>query len=119
MTESPKPLEKFTLIDVGCGGGVLTEPLGRLGATVIGLDPGQDNITMAESHLPESLKVNVSYVCSTLEDFAKSNPGKEVDGIIMSEVIEHIDKPETVIEVASKLTKVSQLWGKLSSFMRM
>jgi len=109
MTETPTPLEKFSLIDVGCGGGILTEPLGRLGATIIGLDPGQDNISIARSHLPESLKSRVSYECNTLEEFAVKNQGKKFDGIIMSEVIEHLDNPSVVIAAAASLIKVSHI----------
>jgi polyprenyldihydroxybenzoate methyltransferase/3-demethylubiquinol 3-O-methyltransferase len=105
-------LKGFTLIDVGCGGGLLTERLGDLGATVVGLDPGLENVTVAALHLARSgrslsAKSNVSYVCTTLEEFARNNVGAvEVDGIVLSEVLEHVDNPETAIKAASQLVKV-------------
>jgi len=106
LLNSPSPLRGYTLLDIGCGGGILTEPLGRLGATVIGIDPGKENISVAEMHLSSELRDRVSYQFTTIEDYVINNPEKQFDGIIMSEIIEHVENPEAFLKIAIQLTKV-------------
>jgi len=105
ITKCASPLEGMTLVDVGCGGGILTEPLARLGGNILGIDAGQQNIDVAENHLPDSLKDKVSYKCTTIEDFHLSNPEAQFDGLVVSEVIEHVEQPELFLKVASELVK--------------
>ncbi|ODM97842.1 Ubiquinone biosynthesis O-methyltransferase, mitochondrial [Orchesella cincta] len=104
-TEVPKPLEGLSILDVGCGGGLLCEPLGRLGAAVKGIDPGKGNISIATNHLSEDLRDKVSYDCISIEDFAANFQQNGYDGVVMSEVIEHVEKPEEFIQIASSLLK--------------
>jgi len=106
--ESSKPLSGLRILDVGCGGGILTEPLGRLGADVIGLDPGVENITVARLHLEEfspTIEERVEYVCASLEEFIQTRPGVQFDGIVASETIEHVDKPAIFVQMMSSLVK--------------
>ncbi|XP_063054368.1 ubiquinone biosynthesis O-methyltransferase, mitochondrial isoform X2 [Engraulis encrasicolus] len=97
-----RPLAGLRILDVGCGGGLLTEPLGRLGAEVLGIDPVEDSIRTAElhtSHDPE-LRGRVHYRACTLEELAQSE-GEDGDGgggsvtegfdaVVASEVVEHL-----------------------------
>jgi len=109
--ESSKPLTGLSILDVGCGGGILTEPLGRLGANVIGLDPGVENIAVARLHLEEfssgGVEDRVEYVSMSLEEFIQSRPADilQFDGIVASETIEHVDNPATFVQMMSSLVK--------------
>ncbi|CAG2111168.1 unnamed protein product [Medioppia subpectinata] len=89
-----KPLSGIRLLEIGCGAGLLSEPLARLGAHVTGIDPTGDNIEMAANHAmaDKTLADNLRYECVSVEDFAKREQSIEsFDGVIASEVIEHID----------------------------
>jgi len=102
---TPKPLSGIRIMDIGCGGGILCEPLGRLGATVTGIDPGQENITVAKQHLTEDLMDKVSYECVSIEDFVGKGNGQTFDAVVMSEVIEHVENPETFVKSAAQVLK--------------
>jgi 2-polyprenyl-3-methyl-5-hydroxy-6-metoxy-1,4-benzoquinol methylase len=82
------------------------QPLGRLGATVTGLDAGKENITMAQMNLPPDLHQNVQFVCSTVEEFVSTNPDSQFDGVVASEVIEHVQDPKLFLQIASQCVKV-------------
>ncbi|MGA7327142.1 MAG: bifunctional 2-polyprenyl-6-hydroxyphenol methylase/3-demethylubiquinol 3-O-methyltransferase UbiG [Rhodomicrobium sp.] len=82
-----RPLSGLRIIDIGCGGGILSEPLARLGAEVTGIDPVEDSIRAANAHA-EKLGVTVSYRAATVEDIARE--GGVFDAVIASEVIEHV-----------------------------
>ncbi|XP_055924652.1 ubiquinone biosynthesis O-methyltransferase, mitochondrial-like isoform X1 [Argiope bruennichi] len=89
--KKPLPLEGYKIIDVGCGGGLLAEPLARLGAQVTGLDPGLENIEAAKEHASQDEEINnrLNYVCDTIENFVTVSPGT-FDAVVCSEVIEHV-----------------------------
>ncbi|KAM6910061.1 ubiquinone biosynthesis O-methyltransferase, mitochondrial [Xenentodon cancila] len=99
-----KPLAGLRILDVGCGGGLLTEPLGRLGASVLGIDPVEDSISIAQlhsSHDPD-LHDQVSYRACTLEEMSEEEEEKQeeqlaaqFDAIVASEVVEHLADLET------------------------
>ncbi|XP_041844975.1 ubiquinone biosynthesis O-methyltransferase, mitochondrial isoform X2 [Melanotaenia boesemani] len=96
-----KPLAGLRIMDVGCGGGLLTEPLGRLGANVLGIDPVEDSINIAQlhsSHDPD-LTDSVSYRACTLEELSGVEEGEQgrgmFDAIVASEVVEHLADLET------------------------
>jgi len=101
-----KPLAGFWIMDVGSGGGVLSEPLGRLGASVIGLDASEDNIKIAQAHLMHdpAIKDNIKYIHSTVEDVAETQAGK-FDAVIASEVLEHVADADTFISSACQLVR--------------
>lgn len=82
-----RPLEGLRLLDVGCGGGVLSEPLARLGACVTGLDPAPTNIAVAKLHAGRS-RLAVDYRTDTIEEVA--GRGERFDGVLAMEVVEHV-----------------------------
>lgn len=95
--DQTKPLKDIKLLDIGSGGGLLSEPLARLGAQVVGLDPVEESVLVAREHCRE-MATPPEYVASTIEDFARdeSNVGK-FDGVIASEVLEHVDNIESFL----------------------
>ncbi|CAF96447.1 unnamed protein product, partial [Tetraodon nigroviridis] len=95
-----RPLAGLKILDAGCGGGLLTEPLGRLGASVLGIDPVEDSISTAQvhaSHDPE-LRGRVRYQACTLEELSAEEEEAEAgrfDAVVASEVVEHLADLET------------------------
>jgi 2-polyprenyl-6-hydroxyphenyl methylase/3-demethylubiquinone-9 3-methyltransferase len=86
-----RPFEGLRLLDIGCGGGLLCEPMSRLGFHVVGVDASERNIGTASAHAAEQ-GVEVDYRCSTAEDLvAAGEPG--FDLILNMEVIEHVADP--------------------------
>lgn len=81
------PLEGLHLLDVGCGGGLLTEPLTRLGATMTGIDASGEGILVARTHA-DQMSLSIQYEQTTLEDFAKETVA--FDGVISFELLEHL-----------------------------
>lgn len=94
--------DKKTL-DLGCGGGILSESMAKLGANVTGIDMGAEPLNVAKLHSLES-GVKVDYIQSTAEDFAQSNP-ESFDVVTCMEMLEHVPDPASVIEAVSKLVK--------------
>ena len=88
---SAKPLEGLTILDVGCGGGLLCEPLSRLGAEVTGLDASPTAIKVAREHSMD-MEIKVSYQQSTAEEMAAS--GRRFDVVLNLEIIEHVNDPK-------------------------
>ncbi|MFJ7438009.1 bifunctional 2-polyprenyl-6-hydroxyphenol methylase/3-demethylubiquinol 3-O-methyltransferase UbiG [Methylorubrum thiocyanatum] len=84
---APFPLEGLSVIDIGCGGGVLSEPLARLGATVTGLDPATGNIAAARAHA-EAEGLTIEYRDETIEAVAAR--GERFDVVLAMEVVEHV-----------------------------
>jgi 2-polyprenyl-6-hydroxyphenyl methylase / 3-demethylubiquinone-9 3-methyltransferase len=80
-------LQDLRMLDIGCGGGILSEPLARLGAQVLGADPSADNITAARAH-GESTGVAVDYRATTAEELAAAN--ELFDVVLAMEVVEHV-----------------------------
>jgi len=98
---SQKPLKKLKILDIGCGGGLLCEPLSKLGAIITGIDPSKENIEVAKLHSKE-MNLNINYICSSPE---KLNLKNEFDVILNMEVIEHISNVNLFIKNCSKLIK--------------
>ena len=83
----PRPLAGLRILDVGCGGGLLCEPLARLGADVTGLDPASESIAVARAHAREA-GLEISY--RTGEVAALAAEGRSFDGVLAMEVVEHV-----------------------------
>ncbi len=96
-----KPLEKVKILDIGCGGGLLSEPMSRLGAEVVGIDASNKNIEVAKLHAKKN-KLNIKYICTSPENF-ESNI--KFDVILNMEIIEHVDDVEFFLESCSNLLK--------------
>jgi 2-polyprenyl-6-hydroxyphenyl methylase/3-demethylubiquinone-9 3-methyltransferase len=95
---APFALDGLTLVDIGCGGGVLSEPLARLGARVTGLDPAPTNIKVAQAHA-DAEGVPVDYRARTVEDVVAG--GERFDIVLAMEVVEHVvDMPAFVAQAA-------------------
>ncbi|MDI7864253.1 bifunctional 2-polyprenyl-6-hydroxyphenol methylase/3-demethylubiquinol 3-O-methyltransferase UbiG [Rhizobiaceae bacterium n13] len=84
---SPRPLEGLRVLDIGCGGGLLSEPVARMGATVVGADPSEKNIGIASTHARQS-GVSVDYRAVTAEQLAEA--GESFDVVLNMEVVEHV-----------------------------
>ena len=95
------PLSEIKILDVGCGGGLLSEPLSRLGAEVIGIDASDKNIKIAKLHAKKS-NLNIKYFCSSPEKFKIKN---EFDVILNMEIVEHVEDVDFFLKSCSKLLK--------------
>ena len=100
-----KPLEKINILDIGCGGGLLSEPMTRLGADVTGIDASNKNINIAKLHAKKN-KLKINYLCSSPENLKIK---KKFDVILNMEIIEHIDDINFFISSCSKLLKKNGL----------
>ena len=98
---SEKPLEKLKILDIGCGGGLLCEPLNRLGAKITGIDASNDNIEVAKIHSRE-MNLNIKYIRCSPENLNFKN---EFDVILNMEVVEHVSNVSLFIQNCSKLIR--------------
>ena len=96
-----KPLEKLKILDIGSGGGLLCEPLNRLGAEITGIDASKNNVEVAKLHAKE-MNLNIQYIHSSPENMNLKN---EFDVILNMEVVEHVADVEMFMEKCSKLIK--------------
>ncbi|HWU17880.1 MAG TPA: bifunctional 2-polyprenyl-6-hydroxyphenol methylase/3-demethylubiquinol 3-O-methyltransferase UbiG [Devosia sp.] len=97
-----RPFEGLTILDVGCGGGLLCEPLARLGATVTGIDAAERNITIAKLHAEQS-GLDIDYSATTSEALAAT--GKTYDMVLSMEVVEHVDNVPLYMKSCADLVK--------------
>ncbi len=100
-----KPLKKINILDIGCGGGLLSEPMSRLGASVIGIDASDRNINIAKLHARKN-KLDIKYLCSSPE---KLKIKKKFDVILNMEIIEHVEDIDFFIKSSSKLLRKNGL----------
>ncbi|PPR77229.1 MAG: Ubiquinone biosynthesis O-methyltransferase [Alphaproteobacteria bacterium MarineAlpha2_Bin1] len=89
-----KPLKNLRILDIGCGGGILSEPMARLGGEVVGVDPSEKNIKIAKAH-SEQNNLSIDYINSTAEQLVEW--GEKFDVILNMEVVEHVNNIETFI----------------------
>ena len=102
---SEKPLKKINLLDIGCGGGLLSEPMCRLGANVMGIDASAKNIKIAKFHAKKN-KLKINYKVASPE---KLKTKIKFDVILNMEIVEHVEDIDFFIKESSKLLKKNGL----------
>jgi len=96
------PFERLSLLDIGCGGGLLSEPMARLGFAVMGADASDRNIRIAAGHAAKS-GIGIDYRSTTAEALAEES--KAFDVVLNMEVIEHVADLESYLQACAKLVK--------------
>ena len=105
LTNKDKPFKNLNILDIGCGGGLLSEPMSRLGGAVTGIDASEKNIISAKIHAKQN-NLNISYFCNSPENF-KSN--KKFDLVLNMEIVEHVEDVNFFIKKSSELLKKNGL----------
>ena len=105
LTNKDKPFTNLNILDIGCGGGLLSEPMSRLGGNVTGIDASEKNIISAKIHAKQN-NLNISYFCNSPENF-KSN--KKFDLVLNMEIVEHVEDVNFFIKKSSELLKKNGL----------
>ena len=95
-------LKGLRTLDIGCGGGILSEPLARLGATMVGADPAEKNVAVAKAHAEES-GVTVDYRTTTAEELAAA--GEQFDVVLAMEVVEHVTDVNAFVATCAGMVK--------------
>ena len=96
-------INEKTLLDVGCGGGVLSESMAENGASVTGIDLAEESLEVAKLHLYES-QHKIKYINQSVEKFAQNNKNS-FDVIVCMELLEHVPDPQSIINACSKILK--------------
>ena len=105
LNSTIKPLKKINILDIGCGGGLLTEPMCRLGANVVGIDASQKNIDIAKFHAKKN-RLKINYMCATPESLKIK---KKFDVILNMEIVEHVEDKNFFLKKSSELLKKNGL----------
>jgi 2-polyprenyl-6-hydroxyphenyl methylase / 3-demethylubiquinone-9 3-methyltransferase len=95
-----RPLDGLRILDIGCGGGLLCEPLARLGARITGIDAGAEAIAVARQHATDS-GLDIDYQHASAEDLAAA--GEHFDVVLTMEVVEHVADPAAFVATAAAL----------------
>ena len=98
-----RPLSGINILDIGCGGGLLSEPMARLGANVIGIDASSKNIKIAKHHLKKS-KLNIKYYNASPENFKYKS---KFDVVLNMEIVEHVQDVNIFINQTAKFLNKS------------
>jgi len=105
LKNKSKPLSGIKILDIGCGGGLLSEPMSRMGANVTGIDASDRNIKIAKLHSKKN-KLKINYLCSSPE---KLKIEKKFDVILNMEIVEHVEDIDFFLKSCSKLLKKNGL----------
>jgi 2-polyprenyl-6-hydroxyphenyl methylase/3-demethylubiquinone-9 3-methyltransferase len=95
-------LKGLRMLDIGCGAGILSEPLARLGATMVGADPSEENIAVASAHAEDN-GVDVDYRATTAEALAAAN--EKFDVVLAMEVVEHVNDVGEFVATCASMVK--------------
>ena len=105
LKNKSRPLSGINILDIGCGGGLLSEPMSRMGANVTGIDASDKNIKIAKLHSKKN-KLKINYLCSSPE---KLKITKKFDVILNMEIVEHVEDIDFFLKSCSKLLKKNGL----------
>jgi 2-polyprenyl-6-hydroxyphenyl methylase/3-demethylubiquinone-9 3-methyltransferase len=98
----PRPLAGLRLLDIGCGGGLISEPMARLGATMVGIDASDRNIAVARLHA-EQMGLDIDYRCTSAEELAAA--GETFDAVLALEIIEHVADLASFVAACTALVR--------------
>ena len=101
LDDNKTPLKNIKILDIGCGGGLLSEPMCKLGAKVTGIDASDKNIKVAKLHSKKN-NLKIDYLCSSPEKF---NAEAKFDVILNMEIVEHVENVNFFLKSCSKLLK--------------
>ena len=99
------PLKNINILDIGCGGGLNSVPMKKLGANVVGIDASSKNINIAKTHSKKN-NLKIKYICSSPE---KLKINKKFDVLLMLEIVEHVDDINLFVKKSSKFLKKNGL----------
>ena len=105
LLNKEKPLKNIKILDIGSGGGLLSEPMSRLGAEVIGIDASAKNIEVAKLHAKKN-DLNIKYYCASPETFETKT---KFDVILNMEIVEHVEDVDFFLKSCAKLLKKNGL----------
>lgn len=100
---APRPLHGLRILDVGCGGGLVAEPMARLGAVVTGIDADQRGVHIAEAHAQKS-GLAITYRCALPEDLLRAQE-PPFDAVVSMEVVEHVTDPHSFLSACADLLR--------------
>ena len=101
LNQKKNPLQNIKILDIGCGGGLLSEPMCRLGAKVTAIDASEKNINVAKFHSKKN-NLNIDYICTSPEKLKGEN---QFDVILNMEIVEHVNDVGFFLKSCSKLLK--------------
>ena len=101
LSNKQKPLSGVKILDIGCGGGLLSEPMSRMGAEVTGIDASEKNIKIAKLHAKKN-DLKITYLCKSPEDMKND---EKFDVILNMEIIEHVKDVNFFLNTCSNLLK--------------
>ena len=105
LKNKTKPLSGVNILDIGCGGGLLSEPMSRMGANLTGIDASEKNIKIAKLHAKKN-KLNINYLCTSPERLKIKN---KFDVILNMEIVEHVEDVDFFLKSCSELLKKNGL----------
>jgi len=97
-----RPLDGLSVLDIGCGGGLVCEPLARLGARVTGIDTSEESVTVARAHA-EAMGLEIAYRATTAETLAEA--GERFDAVLALEIVEHVADVPLFLQACRQLTE--------------